>query len=320
MDELAEFHKALEIESEALAAARERLGEPVVKAIDILGGCRGKILVMGMGKCGLIGNKIAATFASTGTPAMSVHPAEAVHGDLGFIDRDDAALILSYSGETSEVIAVMPHLKRMGVRSVVMTGRPESTLAKSCDVILDTRVDREADPLNMAPTASALVMLAVGDALAAVFMKKRDFSADEFYLYHPGGSLGQTLSCLVEDLMHTDQDLPLVDEGLCVKDTIFEITSKRLGAAFVIDKSGTMVGLITDGDLRRAFQRDPDLLELPAQSIMTQRPKTVDRNVMAVDALRMMEDDLVTILPVVDGDHKPVGAIHIHDLIRAGIK
>ena len=259
MDLLAEFRKAIEIEQRALESFSARLDpEVVTEIVDRLFGCRGRVVVIGMGKCGHIARKMAATFASTGTPSTFIHPAEAVHGDLGFVGKDDVALILSNSGETPEIVEVLVHLKRLGVDRIALTGQPRSTVARYCDLCLNTAVDLEADPLNMAPTASTTLLLAVGDALAAVLMKKRAFGKTDYAVFHPGGSLGQKLLCLVGDLMHAGKDVPISHEDISLKDAIVEMTSKRLGTTLVVDGDRKLLGVLTDGDLRRVFQKEPD--------------------------------------------------------------
>lgn len=318
-DTLSEFRRAMEIEHRAVLAVLERSDEGISDAVDCLYGCRGKIVAVGMGKCGFIAQKIAATLLSTGSAAVFLHPAEALHGDLALVTPQDVALILSNSGETEEITALLPHLKRFPVRIVALTGYPESTLGRHSDAVINTRVDQEADPLDIAPTASTTVMLAVGDALASVLMKRRGFTKDDYAVYHPGGSIGQKLLCRVEALMHTGKDLPVVTEEVALQDAIFEMTSKRLGCAFVVNETGEITGILTDGDLRRILQREKQPLSLPVRSWMTRRPKVINREMLAVEALRFMEDNLITILPVIDPDRKPIGALHIHDLIRAGI-
>ncbi len=319
MDAAAEFRKVLELESQALQQLVGRADEEIVKAIDCLEHREGKIVVCGMGKCGHVGRKIAATFVSTGTPAAFLHPAEAIHGDIGYVSPSDVVLVLSYSGETDEIVAVLPPLKRLGLKIVAITGRPESTLGASSDAVIDVSVDREADPIDMVPTASTTAMMAVGDALAAVFMLKRSFSKEDYAALHPGGSLGQKLLCQVSDLMHTGEDMPHASESVSVREAIVEMTSKRLGAIFLTNDAGELAGILTDGDLRRLFQDNPEPLDVRVGGIMTRGPKRVQPDELAVDALRLMEDRYITILPVVNEVGKPIGALHIHDLIRAGI-
>lgn len=319
MNVLDAYTEALTLERDGLDAAITRADETVVEAIELLYGCRGRVVVSGMGKCGYVGQKLAATFASTGTPATFLHPAEAIHGDLGYVDEDDVALVLSNSGETAEIVTMLPHLQRMGVKMVGMTGRPESTLGRASTVVVDTSVPREACPINMAPTTSTTTMLAVGDALAVVLMRKRDFGKQAYAVFHPGGSLGQKLLCTVEQLMHAGDEVPVVREDAIIRDAIYEITSKRLGATFVVDQQQRLAGILTDGDLRRIFQRDEHPLDLTVRACMTQRPITIRKEMLAVDALRLMEDKLITLLPVVDDREQVLGALHIHYLIRAGI-
>ncbi len=322
MDILAAYRQSLTLERDALSAFIARTDAAILPAIDLLHGCRGRVAVVGMGKCGYVGRKLAATFSSTGTPAVYVHPAEALHGDLGFIGPDDVALILSNSGETSEICELLPHLKRRQLRAIAMTGRPGSTLGQYSDVVIDTSVAREADPIGMAPTASTTLMLAAGDALAAVLMARRGFTKEHYAACHPGGSLGQKLLCRVEELMHGGKDLPVVAEDVPLRDAIFEITSKRLGMTLVTNDRGGLAGIITDGDLRRIFQREPDALALPVRGLMTRNPRRIMRSALAVEALRFMEDCLITSLAVMEnGDSdRAVGVLHIHDLVRAGIQ
>ena len=319
MDVAAEFRKVLELEAQALQQLLGRADTDIEDAVKLLSNCEGKIVVCGMGKCSHVGQKIAATFVSTGTPAAFVHPAEAIHGDIGYVSPSDAALVLSYSGETDEIVAVLPPLKRLGLKIVAITGRPGSTLGTSSDAVINVSVDREADPLDMVPTSSTTAMMVVGDALAAVFMLKRNFGKEDYAALHPGGSLGQKLLCQVSDLMHTGETIPVAPETVSVREAIVEMTSKRLGAIFLTGDAGTLVGILTDGDLRRLFQDNPQPLDVRTSGIMTRGPKRAQPNDLAVDTLRLMEDSYITILPVVDPEGKPIGALHIHDLIRAGI-
>ena len=320
MDSFSAFRDALVIERDALSAFLERADAGVIEtAVDLLGHCEGRVVVIGMGKCGHVGSKLAATFASTGTPATFVHPAEALHGDLGFVQRKDVALILSNSGETSEVVELLPYLKRDEVRIISMTSGLASSLARMSDVVIDTGVAREADPIDMAPTSSTTLMLAVGDALSVALMRRRGFAEKDYARYHPGGSLGRKLLYQVDTLMHRGDALPLVKEDVELHEAILEVTAKRLGAIFVVDDNGKLSGIVTDGDIRRAFQRGTDTLQIRTSAIMGAHPKRVTKDMLALDALRLMEDDQITILVVVDDEDKPVGALHIHDLVRAGI-
>lgn len=319
MDTLSAYKHALEGAIAGLQGLLERADEQVERAVDLLYGCRGRIVVSGMGKCGHVGQKLVATFASTGTPALLLHPAEAIHGDLGNVARGDVALVLSNSGETAETTAMLPHLARMGVPIVAMTGKPGSTLGRAAAVVLNTAVPAELDPLNLAPTASTTAMLAAGDALAVVLMRRRGFTRNDYAQFHPGGSLGQKLLCTVADLMHTGEEIPTVPQDLRVRDALYEISSKRLGATFVVDDARRLVGILTDGDLRRVMQLNEHPLDLSVRTVMTQRPKFIAGNLLASDALRFMEDNLITILPVLDEAHGIAGVLHIHALIRAGI-
>lgn len=319
MNPLDDYLEALDHALTGLHAVRDRADAAVAHALDVLHGCRGRVVCCGMGKCGHVARKLAATFASTGSPATFLHPAEAIHGDLGFVDPDDVALVLSNSGETAEVVALLPHLRRRGVPIVALTAKPGSTLGLAATAIMDTGVPREADPLNLAPTASTTAMIAVGDALAVALMKRRGFDDAAYAVFHPGGSLGQKLLCGVAELMHTGDEVPMVAAGTPLRDALYEISSKRLGATFVVDANGRLAGILTDGDLRRVLQLNDHPLDLPVDRVMTQRPKHIPATMSAVDALRFMEDHLITILPVLDEAQRPVGALHIHTLIRAGI-
>ncbi len=319
MTELESFREVLAVEMDAIRAFSDRLDESIEEVIERLLACRGRIAVIGMGKCGHVARKIAATFASTGTPSVFVHPAEALHGDLGFVDEDDVALVLSYSGETMEITELLPHLQRMGVRIIAMTGGKESTLAQYARHVLDMAVEREAAPIQMAPTASSTLMLAVGDALASVLMKKREFGKEDYAKLHPGGSLGQKLLCTVDELMRTGKDLPAVSEDVPLSEALVEVTSKRMGAVVAVDDTGVMTGILTDGDIRRIFQRDRQPLDLPLRSVMTRLPKHIRAGELAVNALHHMEENRIAMLPVVDPQMRALGMIHIHDLVRAGI-
>ncbi|MFP6581805.1 MAG: KpsF/GutQ family sugar-phosphate isomerase [Candidatus Hydrogenedentota bacterium] len=319
MDTLDTIRKALAAQLDGLAAIAGRAGERYVDAVNILFGAKGKVVVIGMGKCGHIGQKIAATLASTGTPAQFVHPAEAIHGDLGYIQPDDVLLVLSNSGETSEIAALLPVFARHGWKMVALTGQPKSQLAEAATVSLNLRVSTEGDSLGLAPMASTTVMLAVGDALAAALMHKRGFTREDYSERHPGGSLGQKLLSRVDTLMHTEAALPLCSESTLLREALVLITSKRLGTAFVVDEKRHLIGIVSDGDVRRIFQHDETPLERPVTEFMTHHAKTIHADMLAVDALRLMEDALITCLPVVDDSDAVIGALHIHDLVRAGI-
>lgn len=309
----------LKIEANAIKKLITRLDESFINAVDILYSCKGRVIVTGMGKSGWIGNKIAATFASTGTPSFFLHPAEGSHGDLGMVVKDDVVLAISNSGETKEINEILPIIKRLGVKLISITGNLHSLLAKESDVILDGRIDKEACPLGLAPTASTTVALALGDALAISLLKKRGFKKEDFALFHPGGQLGKKLLLKVENLMHKGIEIPIVSQDASMKKTIIEITSKKLGLTIVVDKKGKLLGIITDGDLRRAIEKHSNIMERKAMEIMTQNPKTIKSSSLAVEALRVMEKNSITSIVIQDKKKKPEGIIHLHDILRSGI-
>lgn len=320
MNTLEKLKKILAVQTAALESVADSLDQSAVEAIDVLHACTGKVVVIGMGKCGHIGQKIAATFASTGTPATFLHPAEAIHGDLGYVTENDVALVLSNSGQTQEIVALLPYLERRAIKIVALTGNLDSTLGRQSHVAVHTHVDEEGDPLNLVPMASTTAMLALGDALAAVLMEKRGFNEEDYAQRHPGGSLGQKLLCVVNELMHSGDELPVARDTVTVRDAILEMTSKRLGTVFLIDDSGKLSGILTDGDIRRLMQDDPQPLDRIASEVMTRNPKRILQDTLAIDALREMErSSRVTILPVLDPEGRPTGALHVHDLIQAGI-
>ncbi|SFZ76011.1 KpsF/GutQ family sugar-phosphate isomerase [Chitinimonas taiwanensis] len=308
----------LAIESDAITALAARLDESFARAHALMLNCSGRVVVAGIGKSGHIGSKIAATLASTGTPAFFMHPAEAAHGDLGMITADDVVLALSNSGESHELIALLPAIKRKGARIVAMTGNPRSSLGQAADVHLDAGVSKEACPLNLAPTASTTAALALGDALAVSLLEARGFSRDDFALSHPGGSLGRKLLVHVRDVMHQGEALPVVSTAASIRDALFEITRKGLGLTAVTDADGELLGVFTDGDLRRAMDKDIDLKQAAIADVMTRRPKTIDANRLAVEAVQQMEQSKVYVLLVTDAS-RLVGAIRMHDLLQAGV-
>lgn len=310
--------RVLKIEAEAISALTERINESFVKAVDLIFFCKGKIVVTGVGKSGLIGQKIASTLASTGTPSFFMHPAEGIHGDLGMLSKNDVVIAISNSGESNEISQIIPVVKRMGLPLISMTGNRSSTLAKSGDAVLDISVKEEACPLGLAPTASTTATLAMGDALAVAVLDKRGFNKEDFALLHPGGSLGKRLLVRVSDLMHTGEAIPLVTENTVMKVALFEITSKRLGVTGVIDDEGFLEGAITDGDLRRAMEKGLDVLNKKASEIMTRNPKKVGADALAAEALQKMEQHSITSLFVMDGE-KVAGIVHLHDLLKAGV-
>ncbi len=309
----------LRLEAEAVGALEARLDHSFVEACALLLQCAGRVVVSGMGKSGIIGKKIAATLASTGSPALFLHPAEGSHGDLGMLTRSDCLLALSNSGETAELLAILPVVKRLAVPLIAMTGNPLSTLARSAAVHLNCSVEREACPLNLAPTASTTATLAMGDALAMALLQARGFSADDFALSHPGGSLGKRLLLRVQDVMHRDQALPKVQRETLMRDAVLEMTSKGLGMTAVVDAEDRVLGIFTDGDLRRAFAERQDLWEQPMAVLAHTQPRSIRAEALAAEALALMESHRVGALLVVDDDHKLIGALNMHDLLRAGI-
>jgi arabinose-5-phosphate isomerase len=288
------------------------------QACELILSCAGRVVVMGMGKSGHIARKIAATMASTGTPALFVHPAEAAHGDLGMITRQDVVLALSNSGESDEVLAILPSLKRLAIPIVSMTGNPQSTLAQQSQVHLDAAVSEEACPLNLAPTASTTVALALGDALAVALLEARGFQADDFALSHPGGSLGRKLLVLVRDLMHSGEALPMVTASMTLRDALLEISRKGLGMTAVVDEQQRLLGVYTDGDLRRTLDRDIDLRTTSVAVVMTPNPATIDAKSLAAEAAAVMEARRINGLLVVE-EGRLVGALNMHDLLRARV-
>jgi arabinose-5-phosphate isomerase len=316
-----EGKRVLKIEAESILDLVERIDEHFSQAVEILYHCRGRVVLMGMGKSGLVGRKIASTFASTGTPAFFLHPAEGLNGDFGMLAKEDVVIGISNSGETRELLEVLPLIKRYGNPLIALTGNQRSTLARAGDVSLDIHVKEEACPLGLAPTASTTATLAIGDALAVALMVKKGFKEEDFALLHPGGALGKRLLLRVEELMHTGESLPRVPERTLMKDVIFEITSKRLGVTAVCGEKGLLVGVITDGDLRRALEKYPDLLQRTASEVMTKNPKWIEKQELAAKAVRKMEEYSITSLFVFNdaGDRMPVGIIHLHDLLKAGV-
>jgi arabinose-5-phosphate isomerase len=315
--------KVLGIEAEAVAALIDRIDGRFEQAVKMILSCKGRVVVTGMGKSGLIAKKIAATLASTGTPALFLHPAEGIHGDLGMVMRGDTVIALSNSGETDEVSRMLPSLKRLGIGIIALTGNPESTLAKNSDVIIDVGVKEEACPLGLTPTASTTATLAMGDALAVVLLDQRGFREEDFACFHPGGALGKKLLLRVRDLMHSGTDVPIVSEGTLIKDAIYEISSKKMGITAVVNASGKLVGIISDGDLRRWMEKTEksgeNLLAKSAQDIMTRNPKVARKDSLAAEAVAIMENNSITSLIISDANGAPEGVIHLHDLLKAGV-
>lgn len=321
MDVIEEGKRVLRVEAHSILNLAERIDEAFSQAVGLLHDCRGRVVLMGMGKSGLVGRKIASTFASTGTPAFFLHPAEGLNGDFGMLAKEDVVIAISNSGETRELLEVLPLVKRYGNRLVVLTANPDSTLGRGAEVCLNIHVKEEACPLGLAPTASTTATLALGDALAIALMQRKGFQEEDFALLHPGGTLGKRLLLKVGDLMHMGKAFPRVSETTLMRNAIFEITSKRLGVTAVCNQEGHLVGVITDGDLRRALERFSDLLQREAADVMTRNPKWIEKDALAAKAVQRMEEFSITSLFVFDqpGDRVPVGIIHLHDLLKAGV-
>ncbi len=307
----------LKEEKKALEDLIEALDENFNKAVELILDTKGKVIVTGMGKSGLIGKKIAATLASTGTPSFFLHPAEAIHGDLGMISREDLVLAISNSGETPELLAIIPTIKRWGNKVIGITNNPSSTLARESDIHLYLNVKKEACPLNLAPTSSSTATLALGDALAVALLEMRGFTAEDFARFHPGGSLGKKLM-KVEEIMHKGEELPIVYPETPLKETVIVMSEKGFGASFVVDKNNNLIGIITDGDLRRFIKRGGSIDTGITEEGMTRNPKVISKNILVIEALEIMEKYNITVLPVVE-NNKPVGLVHLHDILKSGV-
>jgi len=312
--------RVLKIEADAILALTDKLNSGFEKAVEVIYKSKGRVVVTGMGKSGLVGKKIAATLASTGTPAFFLHPAEATHGDLGMVTANDVIIAISNSGETEELVGLIPFLKRFNVSLISMTGNSNSTISKAADVTLDVSVKEEACPLGIVPTASTTATLAMGDALAVALLIKRGYKEEDFAFFHPGGSLGKKLFIKVKDLMHTGDALPLVSPDISMTKAVMEISSKRLGVAIVVDSDKKILGVITDGDLRRGIEKwGKAVFDMKAGEVMTKNPKTISEDELAAKALAIMESKSITSLAVPDSDGKAKGIIHLHDILRKGI-
>lgn len=309
----------LDIEARAVDALKARLDDSFVAACELCMATPGRVVVTGMGKSGHVSNKIAATLASTGTPAFFMHPAEASHGDLGMITSQDLLLAISYSGETAEVVTILPMVKRMGAKLLSMTGNPKSTMAQAADVHLDISVEEEACPLKLAPTASTTATLAMGDALAVALLEKRGFTAEDFARSHPSGTLGKRLLLRVSDVMRTGDRIPAVNAGVTLRDALLEMTDKGLGMTAIVDDQNSILGIYTDGDLRRTLDAGSDILTTTIREVMHANCKTTSADVLAAEALHLLEENKITSLLVADDDGKLVGALNIHDLFREGL-
>ena len=320
-----EGRRTVTVEAAALEDLGRRLGDDFARAVEMLAACRGKVVVTGVGKSGIICRKIAATLASTGTPAIFLHPTEGLHGDLGVLSSQDMVIAISYSGTTEELIKIIPALKRQGLPLLVLTGNRTTELAKSSDLVLDISINREACPLGLAPTASTTVTLALGDALASALLAVKGFSADDFALRHPGGALGRRLLLRVGDIMHSGSRIPLVSNSVSLKEALFEMTGKGLGVTGIKDDQERLIGVLTDGDLRRLLSEYENPFDLPVADLMTRKPKFILSNELAATALKKMEDARITSLfvmaemPSEVSGLSPVGIIHLHDLLRAGV-
>lgn len=309
----------IETEAQAVFELTQRIDARFEKACELLLACKGRIVVTGMGKSGHIANKLAATFSSTGSPAFFMHPGEASHGDLGMITRQDAVVAISHSGNTVEIVTILPLLKRLEVPLITLTGNVDSILAKSADVNLDVSIKHEACPLGLAPTTSTTVSLVMGDALAIALLQARGFSAEDFALSHPGGALGKKLLLRIDDLCHKEDQLPLANEKATISEALIEVTDKKLGMTCVVDNQGYLVGVYTDGDVRRTLTRQYDINTTQLKEVMTRNCRTIQMGMLAAEALAIMQKYSITSLVVVDDDNRPKAVLHLHDLLRAGV-
>ncbi len=311
--------RTIALETEAVAAMAGRIDDDFRQACQLVMQCKGRIIVTGMGKSGHIGNKIAATLASTGSPAFFVHPGEASHGDLGMITRDDVVIAISNSGNTAEIVTLLPLIKRLDIPMISMTGDQQSLLAEAANINLDVSVEEEACPLNLAPTTSTTVTLVMGDALAIALLEARGFTAEDFAFSHPGGALGRKLLLRVCDIMHSGDEVPRVQESTLLKDALLEMTAKGFGLTTVVDAQNTLIGVFTDGDLRRVVDNQIDINSATTGEVMTRGGNAIDANILAAQALNIMENKKITALVVEDADHHPLGVLHMHDILRAGV-
>ena len=314
-----EAKRVLEIEAQAIKDLIKKVDTNVERAMQLLARCKGRVVLTGMGKAGIIAQKISATMSSTGTPSLFLHSAEAIHGDLGRVTKDDVIIAFSNSGETEEIKKLLPLIKKIGAQLVAFTGNTKSTLAKYSDVVFDVSVKKEACPLGLAPTSSTTAMLAMGDALCVCLLKKKGFKEEDFAFYHPGGALGRRLLLKVEDIMRKGTANPIVNENKRVKEVLYAITKARAGAASVVNKKGRLVGIFTDGDLRRHFDGNWNLPKLRIKDVMTKNPITVVKDQLAVEALRILKEKKIDELPVVDARHRPAGMLDVQDLLKAGL-
>lgn len=316
---LARARSIVDIEIQALEDLKTQLDDNFVRAVEIMETCTGRVIITGMGKSGLIGKKIAATLSSTGTPAYFLHPAEGSHGDLGMLMKQDVVIAISNSGETPEILGILPLVKRFGVPLIAMTGKTNSTLAKEADLTLNIAVRQEACSLGLAPTASTTATLALGDTLAVILLERRGFTEDDFAMFHPAGNLGKRLLLKVEDVMQQGEALPLVQKNTPFLDALMQVSLKKLGMAIIVDEDGQMEGILTDGDVRRALTRFSDPRSITLPEVMTRAPKQINANELAVTALRLMEEHKITVLVCCQPDGRPHGVVHMHDILKTGI-
>lgn len=312
--------EVIRVEAEAVAALSSRIGAAFVEAVELIFECKGRVIVTGVGKSGLVARKIAATLASTGTAAFFIHAAEGLHGDLGVVREEDVILIVTKSGDTNEIIALLPQLKNIGVKLITITGTLDTALTKVSDIVLDASVKEEACPHDLAPTASSTAALVLGDALAVALLERRGFTMEDFASIHPGGNLGKKLLTRMEDLMYTGEHIPIMNEDSLFKDVILEMNRKRFGAVCIVDDNGKLKGIITEGDLRREIEKGEAILQSKASLIMSTEPKVVSSQTLAVEALAILEEHNILQIITVDEEQKPIGMIHLHDLLDAGIK
>jgi arabinose-5-phosphate isomerase len=312
--------EVIRIEAEAVANLSDSINSEFVKAVELIYNSKGRVVLTGMGKSGLIARKIVSTLNSTGTASIYLHPTDALHGDLGMVRKEDVVILLSKSGNTEEIVNLLPLLKRIDVSLIAMCGEEDSKLCNECDIFLNISVKEEACPHDLAPTASTTATLAMGDALAIALLERRGFTAEDFAFLHPGGSLGKRLSLEIKEIMIKGDKIPRVHEGTSIKDVILEITSKRLGTTTVVNDEGILTGIITDGDLRRLLERTMEIKDLSAKDIMTKNPKVMKGNFLASFALQQMENFKITAMIIIDDENKPVGLIHLHDLVNLGLR
>lgn len=311
--------ETLKIEANAILNLINSIDDNFVKAVNLLYSCKGRVIVTGMGKSGLVGRKIASTLASTGTPAFFLHPAEGRHGDIGMVVKEDCLILISNSGETEELIRILPIMKRIGAKLITMTGDLNSSLAKNSDVIINISIKEEACPFGLAPTASTTATLAIGDALAIALLKKRNFKEEDYALFHPGGSIGRKLLVKVEDIMRTGNDIPVVNDRVYMKEAIIEMTTKKMGCTLIVDKKGVLAGIITDQDLRRILEKEHNIFKKKVMEIMTKNPQTIKKDELVARAIRITEEKSISTLIVVDDNKKPIGIVHLHDLLKVNV-